>query len=127
MSSVILLVDDDAIQGITRKAILEQTGKRVVVAPSGQAALDLLSSAEMKHTIGLIVTDHLMPEMNGPELVLEIRRRGCEAPIVVLSGLPGAEKAYEDMNVNFRLKPCPPAALISLVWEMLCKPMSRTA
>jgi CheY-like chemotaxis protein len=129
MNSNILLVDDNAIQAATRKSILERAGFRVSVAPSGQAALELLSEPEPSQPgqPGLMVTDHLMPGMNGPELVREVRERGFDFPIIVLSGLPDAESAYEELDVAFRLKPFPPDSLISLSHALLCERMPRTA
>lgn len=129
MNSTILLVDDNAIQAATRKAILERTGCQVILASDGESALETLSNSDFTstHTVRLIVTDHLMPGMNGPELVREVRRRGFNVPILVLSGLPDAETEYEDMNVAFRLKPFAPDSLIALVQELLCSRMPRSA
>lgn len=127
MSSVILLVDDNAVQASTRGAILERSGHRVAIASSGQSALEQLSSAEMQRDIGLIIADHLMPGMNGPEMVAEIRGRGLKVPVLVLSGLPDAESAYEGLDVTFCMKPCPPDYLISLVKKMICHKMPRSA
>jgi CheY-like chemotaxis protein len=127
MTSRILLVDDNHIQSTTRRAILEGSGREVCVAQQGQQALDLLNEAEPSQTIGLIVSDHLMPIMSGPEFVAEVRRRGFTLPVVVLSGLPDAESAYDGLNVVFRLKPCDPDSLIRLVQELLGEGMRRSA
>jgi CheY-like chemotaxis protein len=127
MNPFILLVDDNAIQAATRKAILERVGHRVFVAPNGPIALEVLSNHEMAAGIGLIVTDHLMPGMDGPELVSKIRQLGIALPIVVLSGLPDAEYAYDHLSVTFRLKPFAPEALIALTRELLSQRMPRTA
>jgi DNA-binding NtrC family response regulator len=129
MNSTILLVDDNAIQAATRKAILERAGFRVTVAADAYAALELLADPELRqiHPIRLTVTDHLMPSMNGLQLVEEVRRRGFDFPIIVLSGLPDVESAYEDLEVAFRLKPFPPDSLIALARELLCQRMPRTA
>jgi CheY-like chemotaxis protein len=125
MTSRILLVDDNHIQSATRRAILEVSGREVCIALEGKQALELLINPE--NAIGLIVTDHLMPVMNGPEFVAEVRRRGFTLPVVVLSGLPDAESAYEGLNVVFRLKPCDPESLIRLVQELLGECMRRSA
>ena len=97
----------------------------VCIALEGEQALELLNDPE--NSIGLIVTDHLMPVMSGPEFVAEVRRRGFTLPVVVLSGLPDAESAYEGLNVVFRLKPCDPDSLIRLVQELLGECMRRSA
>ena len=127
MSVRILLVDDNHIQAATRRAILESCGREVCMALQGQQALELLSDGEIAKSIGLIITDHLMPVMSGPQFVLELRQRGITLPVVVLSGLPEAESAYEGLDVAFRLKPFDPHSLIKLVQEMLGECMRRSA
>ena len=127
MSARILLVDDNHIQAATRRAILESCGREVCMAQQGQQALELLSDGEIAKSIGLIITDHLMPVMSGPQFVSELRRRGISLPVVVLSGLPEAESAYEGLDVVFRLKPFDPESLIKLVQEMLGECMRRSA
>jgi CheY-like chemotaxis protein len=127
MTSRILLVDDNLIQSATRRAILEVSGREVCIALEGQQALEFLSEAEASNPIGLIVTDHLMPVMSGPEFVAELRRRGFTLPVIVLSGLPDAESCYEGLDVVFRLKPCDPDSLIRLVQELLGDCMRRSA
>jgi CheY-like chemotaxis protein len=125
MTSHILLVDDNYIQAATRRAILQRSGRVVCLAQEGQAALELL--ADTSTDIGLIITDHLMPVMSGPEFIAEVRRRGFTVPVVVLSGLPDAESAYEGLDVVFRLKPCDPDGLIQLARDLLGERMRRTA
>jgi CheY-like chemotaxis protein len=127
ITSRILLVDDNHLQSATRRAILEVSGREVCIALEGKQALEILNEAETSHPIGLIVTDHLMPVMSGPEFVAEVRRRGFTLPVIVLSGLPDAESAYEGLNVVFRLKPCDPDSLIRLVQELLGDCMRRSA
>jgi CheY-like chemotaxis protein len=127
MSARILLVDDNQIQSATRRAILEGCGREVSIAPQGRQALEILNDDPLSPPIGLVITDHLMPVMSGPELVTELRRRGFTLPVVVLSGLPDAESAYEGLDVIFRLKPFDPGSLIQLVQELLGECMRRSA
>ena len=126
-TSRILLVDDNHIQSATRRAILEGSGWQVCIATQGQQALEFLSETEPSKAIGLIITDHLMPVMSGPEFVAELRRRGFILPVIVLSGLPDAESAYEGLDVIFRLKPFDPDSLIRLVQDLLGECMRRSA
>jgi CheY-like chemotaxis protein len=118
-------VDDNHIQSATRKAILEGCGREVRVALEGRKALEFLNESESR--IDLIITDHLMPVMSGPEFVAELRGRGVGLPVIVLSGLPDAEEAYEGLDVIFRVKPFDPASLIRLVDELLGSSMRRSA
>jgi CheY-like chemotaxis protein len=127
MTSRILLVDDNLIQSATRRAILEVSGREVCIALEGQQALEFLSEADASNPIGLVVTDHLMPVMSGPQFVAELRRRGFTLPVIVLSGLPDAESSYEGLDVVFRLKPFDPDSLIRLVQELLGECMRRSA
>lgn len=127
MSARILLVDDNHIQSATRRAILEGCGREVCIAPQGQQALELLNDEEASKGIGLIITDHLMPVMSGPEFIVELRRRDFTLPVVVLSGFPDAESAYEGLDVIFRLKPFDPSSLIQLVQDLLGECMRRSA
>jgi CheY-like chemotaxis protein len=127
MTSRILLVDDNHIQSATRRAILEGCGRDVNLAQQGQQALELLDQPDATQGFGLIITDHLMPVMSGPEFVAEVRRRGITLPIIVLSGLPDAESDYQGLDVIFRLKPFDPDSLIRLVQDLLGECMRRSA
>ena len=127
MSARILLVDDNYVQSATRRAILEGCGREVSIAPQGQRALELLENEAASPGFGLVITDHLMPVMSGPEFVAELRRRGSKVPVLVLSGLPEAELAYTGLDVIFRLKPFDPDSLIRLVQELLGECMRRSA
>ena len=127
MIADILLVDDNCIQATTRKAILSRSGGSVAVACNGRQALDMLEQAGGLRPVGLVVTDHLMPGMNGPEFVSELKARFPHLPVVVLSGLAEAEDEYGHLDVIFRLKPFPPDELLSLVRSLLIQPIGRTA
>jgi CheY-like chemotaxis protein len=127
MSVRILLVDDNHIQSATRQAILEGAGREVCMAQQGQQALELLSESGTASPLGLVITDHLMPVMSGPEFVTELRQRGYTLPVIVLSGFPDAESAYQGLNVVFRLKPFDPDSLIRLVQDLLGECMRRSA
>jgi CheY-like chemotaxis protein len=119
----ILIVDDNPIQGVTRRLILEKAHFPVVLAENGEAALAKFESGDQ---FGMIITDHCMPGMTGPELVKKLREQSA-LPILVLSGMPEAELQYEGMDVHFRLKPIQPEELISLSRTLLFPPYCQTA
>ena len=123
----ILLVDDNEIQAATRSAILTRSGLHVAIARNVQDALALLDRSEVQASIRLLVTDHLMPGMNGPELVRRLRPLLHTLPVLVLSGLPDAEREYEGLNVTFRVKPLHPEALIQLTSRLLADTELRSA
>jgi CheY-like chemotaxis protein len=124
MTPEILLVDDNDIQAATRKAILARSGHSVAVAQDGYQALQLLEEAR---AVRLVITDHLMPRMKGPQFVAELRRRFPHLPVLVLSGLEEAEEQYVGLDVLFRVKPLPPDELLALTRSLLISPIGRTA
>jgi DNA-binding response OmpR family regulator len=127
MTSTILLVDDNPIQAATREAILSHSRRKVIVASDANQALTLLQDAELAKSVRLVITDHLMPKMNGPQFVAILREQFRNLFIIVLSGLPDAEHEYDGMNVVFRLKPIAPEELIHLVQSVCRDPLDRIA
>lgn len=109
----VLLVDDNPLQLRIRETILRGAGFPVSVATSAESALALLRTGAQR--VGIIVTDHIMPGMDGVEFVRQLRLFDHEVPVVVLSGLSEAGDEYEGLNVMFRQKPFPPPELIELV------------
>ena len=125
--AAILLVDDNPVQAATRKAILTFSGNQVSVATNAQEALTLLESPDFAKNINLIITDHLMPHMNGPQFVARLRLQLPNVPVLVLSGLPDAEAEYDGMNILYRLKPLDPEELIRLAQSLSTSALGRTA
>ena len=126
MAVDILLLDDDAVQGATRKSILDRAGYSAVVLSHGRVALNFLQSPE-GFSVRMLVTDHLMPGMNGPEFVRALRKAGYVFPILVLSGYPDVEDEYKSLDVAFRVKPFPPEQLIAIIQYFLSSLERRTA
>jgi CheY-like chemotaxis protein len=125
--AAILLVDDNPVQAATRKAILTFSGNQVSVATNAQEALTLLENPDFAKNINLIITDHLMPHMNGPQFVARLRVQLPNVPVLVLSGLPDAEAEYDGMNILYRLKPLDPEELIGLAQSLPTSALGRTA
>jgi DNA-binding response OmpR family regulator len=111
----VLLLDDNPTQLSIRDLVLRRAGLECEIATSAQIALALLRSAPGRKSIGLVITDHIMPGMDGVEFVRQLREFSPEMPVVVISGLAEAEEQYEGLNVIFRIKPCDPESLIELV------------
>jgi CheY-like chemotaxis protein len=112
----ILVVDDDAdIRGILR-VILESAGHEVVEAAHGAAALDLISAQRLPD---LVVTDLIMPVLDGTELIGRLRSAPTTAaiPIVVVSADAVAAwtlKASGMVEAVVR-KPFEPATVVACV------------
>ena len=127
MPPTILLVDDNAIQAAARRSVLLKSGNAVSLASGAAKALEMLNDPTLLDSIGLIITDHQMPGMNGPEFVGQLRERLPSVPVVVLSGYMDVEPEYEGLNVIFRTKPIPPDRLIALASSLLDPPLTKTA
>jgi two-component system cell cycle sensor histidine kinase/response regulator CckA len=86
----ILLVDDEtAVRAFGARA-LSQRGYKVIEASSGLEALEFLSDPAF--TVDLVVSDVVMPEMDGPTLLKELRAKGIKWPFIFASGY--AEDAF---------------------------------
>ena len=79
----ILLVDDDAPVRATAAALLRSLGYTVIEASSGRAALEWLCG---ETEVALLLTDVVMPDMNGPALVEAARALRPGLPVVFMSG-----------------------------------------
>jgi PAS domain S-box-containing protein len=82
----ILLVDDEALVRTTTAGMLTDLGHRVIEAGSGAQALACLERLSDGACPDLVITDFLMPAMNGAELAREIRARHPDLPILLATG-----------------------------------------
>src|ERR1700761_8172530 len=113
IASAVLLIDDNAIQAATRQTILRRAGYFVIVALSPTRALEQFQRSEFPAEISVVITDHIMPGMNGAQFVRELRKIRPRMPVMVISGLEEAEYEYNGLNVHFLLKPLPPDTLLA--------------
>lgn len=81
MNRILVIDDDDAMRSLLRRT-LERAGYLVVEASNGRDALRIVSSAQFQ----LVVTDLLMPEKDGIEVVLHLRRSYPGLPVIAISG-----------------------------------------
>jgi signal transduction histidine kinase len=79
----ILLVDDDALVCASTEAVLADLGHEVMAASSATLALDVVRASP---ALDLVVTDYLMPVMNGGELADRIRQLRPNLPILIVTG-----------------------------------------
>ncbi len=95
--TILLVEDEEAVRAFGARA-LAQRGYTVLEAASGVEALQVI---EEHGEVDLIVSDVVMPEMDGPSLLRELRARGIASKIVFVSGyaedafrknLPGGEE-----------------------------------
>lgn len=88
----ILLVEDEEAVLETGRRLLESLGYQVLTARNGREALEIYDSQGSE--IALVLTDMVMPEMGGLQLVEGLRQRGSPVKVVVMSGYP-LEEGWE--------------------------------
>ncbi len=115
----VLLVDDNAVQAAIRQTILKRAGYDVMAVLNAERALEQVQGGDLALPIGLVITDHLMPGMNGSAFVRALRQTHPDLPVMVISGLEEAETEYEGMNVTFRVKPVLPETLLAQVQALM--------
>jgi CheY-like chemotaxis protein len=113
IASAILLIDDNPIQAATRQTILRRAGYFVIVALNPGRALEQFQRKEFPAEISLVITDHIMPGMNGAQFVRELKKLRPDLPVMVISGLEEAEAEYEGMDVEFLVKPLSPDLMLA--------------
>jgi CheY-like chemotaxis protein len=79
----VLVVDDQYLIRESMRAALEQAGHDVEDASDGEAALQVMS----RKPVDLVVTDIVMPNLDGFGLIRRIRRRYPRVKLVVVSGI----------------------------------------
>lgn len=119
-SAVVLLVEDEEAVRRGGKRMLEARGYEVHEAGTGVEALEVLSELEGK--VDIVVSDVVMPEMDGPTLLKELRKDYPDMKFIFVSGY--AEDAFAknlpaDAKFGFLPKPFSLKQLATAVREML--------
>ncbi|MGQ9645685.1 MAG: sigma-54-dependent transcriptional regulator [Thermodesulfobacteriota bacterium] len=112
---VILVVEDDSKVGESIRLLLKKRGYDLFLAPNGKEALSIFR----QEAIDLVITDLVMPKMDGIELLGEVKRLRPETEVIVISAQGTIEKAVQAMKLgafDFIEKPINPR-VISLVVE----------
>jgi two-component system cell cycle sensor histidine kinase/response regulator CckA len=118
---ILFVEDEDAVRGVAAK-LLRARGYEVIEAASGEEALEL---AELHAgTIDLMISDVVMPGMQGPDLLKQARVYLGGAPVMFISGY--AESEFSDLlegetNVSFLPKPIDIKTLAERVKQELQK------
>jgi two-component system cell cycle sensor histidine kinase/response regulator CckA len=118
---ILFVEDEDAVRGVAAK-LLRARGYEVMEAASGEEALEL--AEEHAGEIDLMISDVVMPGMQGPELLKQAREYLGSAPVMFISGY--AESEFSDLlegerNVSFLPKPIDIKTLAERVKQELQK------
>jgi len=103
--TVLLVEDEDPVRKFGART-LRNKGYKVIEAESGEAALEAIRDASEK--IDLLITDVVMPRLDGPGLVREVREIRSDIKVIFISGY--AEDAFRqrldsDSDIDFLPKP----------------------
>jgi CheY-like chemotaxis protein len=117
--TILLVEDDDEVRSVATR-ILRRNGYRVLEAGNGAEALRVCE--EEDEPVDLIVTDIVMPEMNGSELAQKIREKQPDARILFTSGYTEdavVRQSFLHPGEAFMEKPFTPATLARKARELL--------
>jgi len=90
MATILIVDDDDALRTLLRR-VLVRAGYSILEAANGREALEHLRA----QPVDLMITDLFMPQQDGLETILALRRMNVHLPIIAMSG--GGSAAQFDM------------------------------
>ncbi len=117
--TILLVEDEDAVRMFSSRALRDK-GYRVIEASNGESALEFIKKGA--ETIDLIVTDVVMPKMDGPTLMKQIKEYNPKMKVIFISGYTEdsfRESIANDSRVHFLPKPFNLKELASKVKEVL--------
>lgn len=117
--TILLVEDEEGLRSLNARG-LRSRGYTVIEATNGMEAIEVFD--EEKGAIDLVVSDVVMPEMDGPTMLMEMRARNPDLKIIFVSGY--AEEAFEksmpeQQQFAFLAKPFQLSALIAKVKETM--------
>jgi two-component system, cell cycle sensor histidine kinase and response regulator CckA len=117
--TILLVEDEDGLRSLNARG-LRSRGYSVIEAANGVEAMEALD--EKNGAVDLVVSDVVMPEMDGPTLLKEMRQRNPNLKIIFVSGY--AEEAFdkslpENEQFAFLAKPFALSALVAKVKETM--------
>ena len=103
-SGTVLLVEDEPMVRSVAERALTRHGYKVLTADNGEEALEIVGRGE---PIDLLISDVVMPGMDGPTVVREARKSRSDLKILFMSGYAEEQlrKSIDIENVNFLPKP----------------------
>jgi two-component system, cell cycle sensor histidine kinase and response regulator CckA len=119
---ILVVEDEDSVRAFTTRTLASR-GYTVVEANTGEVALEIVM--EEPNGFDLILSDVVMPEMDGPTFLSEIRKREIKTKFIFMSGY--AEDAFEKNPENpkdydFLQKPFQMQVLLETVKEVISRP-----
>jgi len=116
-ATILMAEDDDAIRALAAK-VLRRAGYTVIAASDGEALLEQLQRLTLEKRPQLLLTDVVMPTLDGRRLAERIRVRFPAITVLFMSGFTADEAQFggdASAPSGYLSKPFTPAALLSSV------------
>jgi len=117
----ILLVEDDPRVRAATVGALEDLDYQPMACAGGAEALDLFETTDFD----LVISDVVMPEMTGPELIRIIKARKPEVAVLFVTGYVGEGESEDLIGYELLRKPFTVGALASAVASALARPVNE--
>jgi signal transduction histidine kinase/CheY-like chemotaxis protein len=114
--TILLVEDEDALRALGREA-LRMRGYNVIEASNGRDALDIFVA--YANQIDLVVTDVVMPQLSGVDLIEKLRVHGPDLKVLFISGYTDRIDEIERSGYRLLQKPFSPDQLVKAVTETL--------
>ncbi|HXC26121.1 MAG TPA: response regulator [Gemmatimonadaceae bacterium] len=121
---ILIVEDEEAVRRLMRSA-LKRRGYRVLLVPDGCQALDLLAS--QADAIDLVISNIVMPHMNGPDFVKRMLEQWLAMRVLFMSGYARGTVPHQvatDLAAQFIAKPFALTELLARVRKVLDQPRS---
>jgi len=115
---IVLVVDDEPMIRKVVTWVLRRSGYEVITAPDGEAGLETFQNCE---DIALVLSDIVMPRLDGVGMVRELRQRRPSIPVLFMSGYAGHQLpalAEDDLH-RLLDKPFTPTQLVERIEQVL--------
>jgi two-component system, cell cycle sensor histidine kinase and response regulator CckA len=118
-NEIVLLVEDESVVRDLAADALRRHGYQVLTAPSGAEALQIAEQAV--HPFDVLVTDVVMPQMGGQQLVEELLATRSDLKVLFITGYSDSSLLPSTFGPSMTLlqKPFTPAQLVQKVRELL--------
>lgn len=121
----ILVIDDEEVIHASLSRLLGKQGHQVDAVLTAREGLKKLDTGQYD----MVITDLMMPEINGLELLEKIKERGIDLPILMITGYPTIKTAMQAMRlgaVDYLAKPFRRQELLAPVNRMLRRGVRQT-
>ncbi len=120
----ILYVEDEPITRNQVHRFLKKRVGKVILAENGEDGIQKF----LEYQPNVIITDLVMPDMNGIEMMRRIRRKGYKSPVIITSALSDSKTILETVDLKiekYLVKPINPDALLESLKEIIIEEIEK--